>query len=145
LGFAYRTRRNLEQIEADARAGEDVHVVTQLIVSLLGLIVFPWEHQFDLSINSLSLESLSKEGWPDWKIIKGSCDTVGDLIRHLRNAIAHRRLHFSSDSRVLEEVMIRFSDSKSKNTEPYWSAEISAKDLRTFCLKFIELVDETIG
>jgi HEPN pEK499 p136 len=145
LEFARRTQKNLERIEMSAKAGEDVHVVTQLTVSLLGLIVFPWERQFDDSIKPLDLGMLVTKGWPEWRLLKGSCKTLGDLIYHLRNAVAHRRLRFSSDSPVTENVMIEFSDSKSKHTDPYWSAQISAKDLRTFCLKFIALLDDTIG
>ena len=41
LGFAARTKQNLLMIEKAFEAGEDVHVVTQLVVSLLGLVVYP--------------------------------------------------------------------------------------------------------
>jgi len=40
LTFAQRTRENLLHIERAAKAGDDVHVVTQLAISLLGLVVF---------------------------------------------------------------------------------------------------------
>jgi hypothetical protein len=43
LEFARRTRRNLEFIEMAKETGEHVHVVTQLTISLLGLVVFPKE------------------------------------------------------------------------------------------------------
>jgi len=39
LGFAERTRKNLAHIERGFDAGADVHVVTLLANSLLGLIV----------------------------------------------------------------------------------------------------------
>jgi hypothetical protein len=42
-GFAERTRKNLRFIVAAYDGGQDVHTVTQLINSLLGLIVYPYE------------------------------------------------------------------------------------------------------
>lgn len=143
--FARRTQKNIQSIEAGAKAGEDVHIVTQITVSLLGLIVFPWEQTFDQSLKNLRLEALAREGWPEWRILIGNCTTLGDLVHHLRNAVAHRRLRFSSDSPDPKDVMIQFSDSRGKKAEPHWSAEISAKNLHVFCLKFIALVDDTIG
>ena len=41
-GFAQRTRKNLLYIEEASRSGADVHAVTQIVNSLLGLVVFPW-------------------------------------------------------------------------------------------------------
>ena len=40
-GFARRVRKNLDFIIKKCDEGEDVHEVTQLVTSLLGLIVFP--------------------------------------------------------------------------------------------------------
>lgn len=42
-GFAQRTLKNLEYIEKRRKAGDDVHVVTQRVLSLLGLVACPWE------------------------------------------------------------------------------------------------------
>ena len=41
-GFSQRVRKNSDFISRSCEAGEDVHVVTQFVVSLLGLIVFPY-------------------------------------------------------------------------------------------------------
>ena len=41
--FARRVRKNLDYIIRKRNEGEDVHEVTQLVISLLGIIVFPWE------------------------------------------------------------------------------------------------------
>jgi hypothetical protein len=40
-GFAKRTRRNLDFILAAQQQHEDVHVVSQVVLSLLGIVVFP--------------------------------------------------------------------------------------------------------
>ena len=50
LGFAHRTLVNLEYIEQTRKAGGDkAHVVTQRVVSLLGLIIFPWAEGLEVS------------------------------------------------------------------------------------------------
>jgi len=145
LEFAKRTRKNFEHIERAFQAGEDVHVVTQLATSLLGLIVFPWEKQFDRRIKTQRLDELVKAGWPAWQVSEGTSSTLGELVRHLRNAVAHGHLTFSSDSRHINEVAIEFADYESKRPEPDWAARIETRDLRTFCLKFIELLEISIN
>lgn len=144
LGFAARTRTNLKCIESAFDDGADVHVVTQLALSLLGLIVFPWEKNFAQKVTSLSLDCLVNQGWPQWEISIGACDTLGRLIKHLRNAVAHGRVRFSSDSRNIEEVAIDFADCNPGEDRPNWRARIQAKDLRDFCLRFIDLLENTV-
>jgi len=145
LGFAQRTLRNLECIEAARHAGADVHCVTQRVISLLGLVAYPWEAGFDESIKSQRLDTLVQEDWPTWTIQRGSVETLGDLVHHLRNAVAHRRVWFSSDSLDPGDVDVEFSDARTKTARPHWRAKIGANDLLAFCRKFIELVDDTIG
>jgi protein-tyrosine phosphatase len=124
LGFAERTRKNLEYIETAFGDGVDVRVVTQLANSLLGLIVFPWEKDFAKSVAKLQVDALVKQGWPRWEIRRGYCRTLGDLVRRLRNAVAHGHMRFSSDSRLLEEVFVEVADFKPDTKEPYWIARI---------------------
>lgn len=145
LGFARRTLQNLERIEEARQAGDDVHVVTQRVVSLLGLVAYPWEEGFDQSIKSQRLDTLAQDGWPTWSILEGSTETLGDLVHHLRNAVAHRRVRFSSDSRDPRDVEVEFTDARTKTARPHWRARISADDLLAFCRRFVALVDDTIG
>jgi hypothetical protein len=141
LGFADRTRKNLKRIQTAYAANEDVHVVTQVGNSLLGLIVFPFERKIAGGVADLKLSELSELGWPTWEITLGKANTLGQLIKHLRNATAHGRITFSSDSRRLEEVYIEVEDFRMKATEPFWRARIKASDLLTFCLRFIDLIE----
>lgn len=141
LGYAERTRKNLAHIEEALKAGEDVHVITQLGNSLLGLIVFPFEREPTSSIAQVKMAELSTEGWPEWEISLGKADTLGELARHLRNATAHGRMSFSSDNRCLEDVFIRVENYYPKSSTPHWRARISAADLRDFCLRFIQLLE----
>ena len=110
IGFAERTRKNLLFIEHAFRQGEDVHVITQLVTSLLGLVVFPWERGFQEQAKALRLCDLAAKGWPQWAMTGQPCETLGTLIRVLRHAIAHGNVKFSSDSRIIDEVSVEFEN-----------------------------------
>lgn len=76
LGFAHRTRKNLDYIERAYAAGDDVHVVTQLALSLLGLIVYPKERKLVERVKTLKLNELQAKGWPTWRIELGKSETL---------------------------------------------------------------------
>ncbi len=145
LKFAMLTRVNLGAIEQAKEAGESVHVVTQLVNSLFGLVVFAWEQKFVERIGKESLSELQKRGWPCIKLMKGEAKTLKDFIWHLRNSFAHGRMRFSSDSSNLAEVVITIEDRGPRDVEPNWRACMTAAELRTFCLKVGELLESTIG
>ena len=145
LGFAARTRKNLLHIESARKQGVDVHVVTQLGTALLGLIVFPREQHLDARVGSLDWDALRASGWPEWQVLLGECKTLGDFVYHLRNAVAHGHLMFSSDDRDLNRVTIQVEDYRLGASAPCWRACIRGRDLREFCLKFIDLVEQTLG
>ena len=135
-GLAERAIKNLETIMRAYEVGEDVHVVTQVILSLQAIVVFPLESQSFQEIQRRPLSDVTEL----WKIktdtYKDKCVTWGSLIRHVRNAISHRRLLFSSDSRLLKEVTIEFTDifgDKKKGIQSRWVAEIRGDCLYTFC------------
>ena len=144
VGFARRTLTNLQRIEQAYTDGHDVHVVTQRVLSLLGVVVFPWADGVEQEIKKQRLEVLG-EGWPTWDIFLGESKTLGDLLRHLRNAVAHRRLRFTSDSRNPSIVSIEFWDRRKPRDPDHWGARISADDLKLFLEKFMDLVVNTIG
>jgi HEPN family protein len=145
--FAVRTRKNLEYVINGWKQTHDVHVVTQLTVSLLGLIVYPWEKQFAQRIQSLELNKLEAEGWPNWNISLGEehSRTLGQLANRLRNAVAHRRITFSSDSPDLKEVEFEFEDQKPGAAAPHWRAYIQAPQLLRFCIRFTQLIEAVVG
>jgi HEPN pEK499 p136 len=139
LGLIERARKNLEFIEGAEANGADVHIVTQLLITLLGLVVFPVEGGFDKDVQHLTLEELENRGWPKWDTTIGNTKTLGQLLRNLRNAIAHRGVIFSSEARTLEEVHLEFWN-QWKEQPIHWRSNIAAKDLRAFCdnlMKFI--------
>jgi hypothetical protein len=147
LVFGQRTRKNLEYLKNVSNNNQEVHIVTHLANSLLGLIVFPWEQNFVEHIEKIQLDELQRKGWPQFKITKGKkkCKTLGSLIRHIRNVVAHGRIRFSSDSPDINEVVINFEDYYSNAIEPHWCAHLEAKYLHAFCVQFVELLENTIG
>jgi hypothetical protein len=145
LGFAERTRKNLEHMQEAFDAGFDVHVVTHLANSLLGLVVFPWERDLADRVAHLRVDSLAKQGWPQWEMRLGDSETLGELVRHIRNATAHGHIRFSSDSRQLGQVGIEISDFKPDSDEPFWVARIGGPELRDFCIRFVALIEGALG
>ena len=146
--FARRVRKNLHFIMKERSEGEDVHEVTQLVISLLGIIVFPWEDGVRRKLEDLSLDELEQEGWPRWNITldeRGDTETLRTLIWHLRNAASHRRLTFSSDDREMDQVEIIFEDAPGGDARPNWRARINAAALRKFCDLFTKRIDNLVG
>jgi hypothetical protein len=145
-GFGERVRKNLLFLNFFAESMHaDVHVVTQLVTSLLGLIVFPYEELKRMKHDGFghqSLDILSKAGWPTWEFEIGASHDLDDLLRHLRNAVSHRRIAFSSDSRALDQVRIAFRDRKHELGIDDWGASISGRDLLAFVLRFASLLEE---
>lgn len=146
--FARRVRKNVDFIIRKRNEGEDVHEVTQLVTSLLGLIVFPWENGALKHLESLHLSKLEEKGWPRWNILldeKGDTNTLGKLIWHLRNAASHRRLRFSSDHPEMDKVEIEFEDATKATAPINWHARINMADLKEFCDRFTKLLEELVG
>ncbi len=147
LGFAQRTRKNLAYVNLVAEGGGDVHVVTQLVNSLLGLVVFFREQNLLEFAATTPLADLESKGWPCVTVTMGAdkCSTLKDLVSHLRNAVAHGRIHFSSDDREMHQVRILFEDWKPNAKAPYVCFEMNAIELQELCLQLVRLVEEEIG
>jgi hypothetical protein len=96
-------------------------------------------------LKQLDYQQLVVQGWPTWNMSLGHVDTLGQLVRHVRNAIAHRRISFSSDDLDSTSVEIEFHDAPDEKAPAHWRATIRADHLREFCLKFAALVEETLG
>jgi hypothetical protein len=147
LGFAGRTRKNLDFIINARAANKDVHEVTQIINSLLGLVVIPWEQlktTMAPETRDKELAVLVDQGWPKWKVTfsKKSCDTLAELARHLRNAVSHGRVEYDSDSRVPADVTVALEDRDFRSPHSLnWKANIAADQLRIFCEQFTGLLE----
>ena len=144
--FALRTQKNLEHVANSAINGEDVHPVTQAILALLGIVIFPWETSaFDI-VKKSTLPALSANGWPRWKM-SGARRVIelGDLIEVLRNAIAHGNIEFDSDSIRPADVAISFTNiPKGKKTSD-WVGTIMGDQLIDFCCLFSSAIQDQVG
>ncbi|MCT8999936.1 HEPN family nuclease [Chelativorans intermedius] len=143
-GFARRARKNLYFMLKARERGEDIHIITHLANSLLGLIVFPYAHFADAGwtdFSQIKLDDLEAEGWPSWSFHLGRSENLRDLLRHLRNALSHRRVQFSSDGRELAEVTVTFWDRRNPAGPDDWSAAIGGEQLLEFTLRLANLID----
>ena len=146
-GFIQRTRFNLKLIESSYADQGKGHVVTQLSNSLLGIVVYPWEHQGLDQLKSVRMSEIGLEGWPDQIMELGKADThtVGDFVHHLRNAVAHGRIIYSSDDREPTQVSLTFEDRKPGNAAPHWRVCIDAGQLRKFCDWLMDKIEDSVG
>ncbi len=145
IDFAERTRHNLNVLRDIQKNMSDkytVFEVTQLINSMLGLLVFPQQTYIN-KIPQIPLNELKNQGWPIPKV-EGDYPQVKDLrelIRYLRNAIAHCNLEFLSDERGEIKGLKVWNKSTGKTT---WKAELTIENIEKFTDKFIQLLLEEI-
>jgi hypothetical protein len=133
--FAERTRKNLRTIEDLQAKGGEAYEVTQLVNSMLGLLVFPREKFFD-QIPQTSLSDLEADGWPIPKVDGHfpQAKDLRELIRYLRNAIAHFNIEFIGEK--IQSVRV-WNTQHSKKT---WQAEIGLEELRAIAERFTDLL-----
>jgi hypothetical protein len=143
--FARRTLRNLEYIETHAKSGE-VFEATQLINSMLGLLIFPQQEFYD-RIPETPLVELEKQGWPrisasgELPDLPDDAGNLKGLLRYLRNSIAHFNTSFLADeNNRLHGIRVwNHVDGKRQNPKN-WEAEISLDELRSLTRKFAGLI-----
>ena len=143
--FALRTRKNLDTLRElqQSQPNSEVYEVTQLINSMLGLLIFP-QQQYVSRIPKVPLSDLANQGWPVPKII-GDYSQVKDLnqlVRYLRNGIAHFNLTFVSDGNGnIKGMQIWNTDPRTNSTT--WKAELTLQDIEGISQKFIDLLLES--
>lgn len=146
--IAKRTHRNLEFVRKAARQDQlasfapQVYEVTQLINSMLGLLVFPQQEYFS-SIERTPLDQLVADGWPRIRTTEGFRDLADlrELLRYLRNAITHFNIEFVAPEGQIEGIRVwNCPDGKSGNKD--WEAEISLNDLERITEKFNHMVED---
>lgn len=96
--FAARTLRNLDFVQERVRSGDKgLYDVTQLWNSLLGLIVLALETDKS-RIPATPMAELESQGWP--RLTAGGRDgeSLPDLVKNLRNAVAHANVRFVAGS-----------------------------------------------
>jgi hypothetical protein len=146
--FAHRVRLNLDAIDAVVSvAPAKAHQVTQLVLTLIGLIVLPRESHYLEAAGDSTMAQLAAQGWPTWTIAHDlsrrpgtASDTLGDLLWHLRSTIGSGQIRMTAGDRPFAEVSIYFDQQVAGGEIVTWSASISAPDLRVFCVKLAGLI-----
>lgn len=144
LDFAERTRKNLQFVQQTAQREaasheKSVYEVTQLINSMLGLLVFPQQKHFH-AIPETPLAELPAQGWPRIRPTGGFPDAANlrELVRYLRNAVAHFNVQFLAPSGQIEGIRLW----NNRNGKKSWEAELTLADLEALTSKFIDSLDE---
>ena len=153
-GFAKRTLTNLLFV-ASTPEKKQVHIVTQIITSMLGLLIFVHEH-LEKHSNTKGDFYNPPHDFPDWSKwqfdpqMSKSVVTNGNfckLLKHLRNAVSHYRIEFSpsehSDSRDPEQVTIHFRDCP-PNKPVDWHVSVNGKDLLDFLVELAKRIESAL-
>ncbi|WP_144307371.1 HEPN family nuclease [Oceanidesulfovibrio marinus] len=119
--FVSRSLTNLYFVEGAYCNGEDVYETTQLINSLLCLVVLPNEHDLE-RIPETHLNELHE--WPEIRIQK-SCTTLRDLVKNFRHAIAHFNIHLIGQDEI---EAVRFENFYKGNLR--WEQTFKIDELR---------------
>lgn len=149
LDFIRRTRRNLELVREHAEAEDAGGIsdeerrafeVTQLVNSMLGLLVFPQQKCFN-AIPMTPLAELEQNGWPSLRAVEGHQD-VADLrqmMTYMRNAVAHSNIEFLEDGGNIVGLRIW---NKRQSGGIDWKTELSIEDLGQITDRFSALLEE---
>jgi len=145
-GLAQRTLKNLDFIK-NAGDAEDVHLVTQVVNSLLSLLVFPVEkeREFFKGFESIAFKNPSDLEGTKAQLIEhlpvpsvqitsfARCRNLSQFFKKVRNAISHKHLELSGvpDTRMLGEVTITLKDRRQGDPPSAfdWEVSLTAKDL----------------
>jgi HEPN pEK499 p136 len=136
--FAKRTLHNLQLVREKRAQGTEAYEVTQLINSMLGLLVLPKEHYYE-SIPTTSLDDLRQQGWPE-PVLEGEFKKpkhLRDLLRLLRNSVAHFNVEFTETDEQIDGVILSNKCNCGKTT---WQARLTLAELEEITKRFIDLI-----
>lgn len=150
--FIRRTRSNLELVRKHAKDADrqglaseerEAFEITQLINSMLGLLVFPQQKYFN-AIPRTPLAQLTADGWPRVRAIDGFPDveTLHDLLRYLRNAVSHFNLEFTEHNGHIRGVRLWNNNAKGDTT---WKAALSLEELDAIIERFCDLLESELA
>lgn len=154
--IAERTKENLENYQGK-------YDVTHLINSAVGLIMIPHAKCYNKIENSFVspkiLEILRNSIRKNSYLEDGECIELRDLIKHIRNGIAHSNIHFNSGKSrgktQIYDILIKdhrkqytYKDKATgeKKTKPAADFEIilNISDLQEFMIEFSEAIISNI-
>jgi len=138
--FIKRTDHNLETIEAINAQGDEVYEVTQLINSLLGLLILPQQEFFN-SIPKDSIDKAREDGWLIPAPLDGyqQVENLSVFLRYFRNGISYFNIHFISINEQLSGVQIW---NQLPNSYINWKIDLNIQDIKSITTKIKELVNK---
>ena len=136
--FIARTQKNLIAIECLKEKGGEVYEVTQLLNSMLGLLIFPRARFFE-KIQDKSWDLMDKEGWPLPSGDNAHVSNLKQLVRNMRNAVAHFNIELVNDGN--EIIGIRFSSYHRKGQN--WTGVYDIASLRKFVDMFLDHIQSS--
>jgi hypothetical protein len=134
-----RTINNLEFVEQSATTTGPFEV-TQLINSFIGALAHPWE-QLKAELNDMPLSDAA--GWPTIRKELPSDadpDSIGELVRLLRNAIAHGNMEFMPGKQGDIKALRIWN--KNKSGRRTWGTILTVTNMRLFLLRFVALAED---
>lgn len=136
--IATRTRHNLEKIEAQSAAGFDVYEVTQLINSLLGMLVFIYEQE-DLSDTPWS--EIKDFPRVDFLLGEDLTEKFDDFINFVRHAVAHGNVKAEAKGKGNKIIThLVFWNIPPRKDEENWRIRCSIDDIRWIAVYLTEII-----
>ena len=142
--FAQRTLANLDEVKRMRELSPTVQFfeVTNLINSMLGLLIFP-QQAFVNEIPQTPLSELEIQGWPIPRV-SGEFEQVqnlNQLVRYLRNAVAHCNVKFKADHRGEIVGLVVWNNNPRKPDSPKsWQAELTLDEVERITRKFVAMI-----
>jgi hypothetical protein len=141
LDIMRRSMANLAFIETHASPAGP-YEVTQLINTFLGALAHPFEAMRE-DLMALPLTDAAAQGWPTIKKERPSDNepvSLGDLIRLMRNGLAHGNLDYLSDGKG-QIYALRVWNTHPRTGARTWGAAVSVADMRRLLDRFVELIE----
>ena len=134
--FIARTQKNLIAIECLKDISCKVYEVTQLLNSMLGLLIFPKERRLYEKIQPKSWDTMVEEGWPLPSGDKAHVSDLEELIRHMRNAVAHCKFNLTTDHDEISSIEFR-------DIPSLWTGVYDVASLRKFVYMFLDHIQSS--
>ena len=134
--FIARTQKNLIAIECLKDISCKVYEVTQLLNSMLGLLIFPKERRLYEKIQPKSWDTMVEEGWPLPSGDNAHVSDLEELIRHMRNAVAHCKFNLTTDHDEISSIEFR-------DIPSFWTGVYDVASLRKFVYMFLDHIQSS--
>ena len=138
--FISRTKRNIDQ-------GRHPFEVTQLINSLVGLLILPKERYYDsIRNNMVNAQLLRTMQEYVTKGKTGKTCSLQQIVRHMRNSVSHFHIECKADASTMEIDKIVFTDypNGDENYPPNFQIELPVTIVNQFVNQFSDAVVQSI-